>query len=97
VAPDTLNTVMSWPQIRGLTYSTIGRTLRGTVHSADGGRNEVWFGPPKLWRIAKPDGTPAYIENETDEYRFGDDGVAVHTVKSPHRLVATAGLSPRVL
>lgn len=88
---------MSWPQIRGLTYSPIGRTLRGTVHYAEGGWNEVWFEPPTLWRIEKPDGTPTFIENDTDEYRFGEDGIAVHTAKSPHRLVATMGLSPKLL
>ncbi|WP_246284567.1 DUF6924 domain-containing protein [Gordonia asplenii] len=36
------------------------------------------------------------MENDSDEYRFGDDGV-VHRHKSPNQLVATIGLSPTQL
>ncbi|GAC67163.1 hypothetical protein GS4_06_00090 [Gordonia soli NBRC 108243] len=87
----------SWPQIRGLSYSTAGRTARGTVYSSDGTASFVWFGPPTSWRMENSDGSPVYIENATDEYRFGEDGVAVHTAKYPNRLVAVAGVSPMVL
>ncbi|GGF17684.1 DUF6924 domain-containing protein [Williamsia phyllosphaerae] len=86
----------SWPQIRGLSYSTIGRTLRATVHG-EAGDSTIWFGPPDRWRVVGTDGTPRYIENETDEYRLREDGVAVHTSKSPNRMVATFGLSPTLL
>ncbi|MFC3243200.1 hypothetical protein ACFOJ6_13540 [Gordonia humi] len=57
----------------------------------------VWFAPPTSWRIENSDGSPAYIENATDEYVFGEDGVAVHTAKSPNRIVAAMGVSPTVL
>ncbi|QTI69199.1 hypothetical protein J6U32_00695 [Gordonia polyisoprenivorans] len=87
----------SWPQIRGLSFSTMGRTVRATAYSSDGAVNHVRFVPPTSWRIENSDGSPSYIENDTDEYRFGEDGVAVHTSKSPNRLVAVAGISPTVL
>lgn len=75
----------------------MGRTLRATVHSYDGESTYAWFAPPMSWRIEKADGAALYIENDSDEYRVGEDGVAVHTAKSPNRAVITMGLSPRVL
>jgi hypothetical protein len=75
----------------------MGRTARATVYSSDGTASSVWFAPPTSWRIENADGSPSYIENATDEYRFGEDGVAVHTAKSPNRFVAVAAMSPTVL
>lgn len=75
----------------------MGRTVRATVYSSDGVTNYVWFAPPTSWRIENADGSPCYIENATDEYRFGEDGVAVHTSKSPNRFVAVTGMSPTAL
>lgn len=87
----------SWSQIRGLSFGTMGRTARGTVYSSDGTASSVWFAPPTSWRMENADGSPSYIESATDEYMFGEDGVAVHTAKHPNRLVAVTGVSPTVL
>ncbi|MCF8611764.1 hypothetical protein L5G28_16580 [Gordonia sp. HY285] len=67
------------------------------MYSDDGTVSFVRFGPPTSWRIENSDGSPAYIENASDEYRFGEDSVAVHTAKFPNRLVAVLGVPPTVL
>ncbi|GAB04767.1 hypothetical protein GOAMR_21_00175 [Gordonia amarae NBRC 15530] len=87
----------SWRRIRGLSYSTIGRTVRARVHTSNGGEHLVRFDPPALWRLESPDGTTQLVENETDEYRVRDDGVAVHAHKAPNRVVMMMGLNPMQL
>lgn len=88
---------MTWPQIRGLNYSTMGRSVRADMWSDDTFAGRVWFLPPTTWRIEDAAGEATYIEDGTDEYRRADDGVMVHTVKSPHRFVMTIGSAPSQL
>ncbi|TJZ76028.1 hypothetical protein FCG67_18595 [Rhodococcus oryzae] len=85
---------MTWPQIRGLNYSTMGRAVRADMWCDDSFMGRAWFLPPTTWRIEDAAGEATYIENGTDEYRRADDGVMVHTAKSPNRFVMTSGAAP---
>lgn len=88
---------MTWPRVRGLNYSTMGRAVRADIFSGDGFTGRAWHLPPTSWRIENADGEPTYIENDTDEYRRADDAVMVHAAKSPNRMVATVGATPSLL
>ncbi|WP_072803483.1 DUF6924 domain-containing protein [Rhodococcoides yunnanense] len=89
--------VMSWAQIRGSNYSTIGRTIRAVVFGPGDSVQRVRHAPPSRWRIDDADGNPVFIENATDTYRRADDGVMLHTAKSPHDLVARIGFPSTLL
>ena len=81
----------TWPQIRGLTYSTIGRNLAGTMHSGSGPRR-VYFEHPNRWRTEDPVGTPIWIDTPTDSWTFPDDGGrATHFRKNPRAIVSIVG------
>ncbi|MGC0363612.1 hypothetical protein ABH922_001596 [Rhodococcus sp. 27YEA15] len=86
----------SWAQVRGLNYSTIGRTLRGVMCRPDGSRQTVWYSPTTRWRIEDESGQVLYIENATDKYRRAIDGIMLHSVKSPFTIELVVG-SPAVL
>ncbi|NKW03965.1 hypothetical protein GS922_22450 [Rhodococcus hoagii] len=88
---------MTWPQVRGLSYSTMGRSVRAETWADGTYTGKVWFQPPTSWRIENASGEVTYIENATDEYRRGDDGIMVHVVKSPHRWVMMTGHAPSLL
>lgn len=88
---------MRWPQVRGLSYGTMGRAVRAEIYSGNVFLGRVRYLPATSWRIEDADGTPTYIENDTDEYRRAEDAVMMRTVKSPHRIVMTGGASPSVL
>ncbi|MCA1007216.1 hypothetical protein LCL87_15940 [Rhodococcus hoagii] len=88
---------MSWPQVRGLSYSTMGRSVRAEMWAGGTYAGKVWFQPPTSWRIENAAGEVTYIENATDEYRRDDDRVMVHVVKSPHRWVMMTGDIPSLL
>lgn len=88
---------MTWPRVRGLSYSTMGRSVRAEMWADGTHTGKVWFQPPTSWRIENASGEVTYIENATDEYRRGDDGVMVHVVKSAHRWVMMTGDAPHLL
>lgn len=88
---------MTWPQVRGLSYSTMGRSVRAEMWADGTDVGTVWFQPPTSWRIENASGEVTYIENDTDEYRRDDDGVMVLVVKSPHRWVMLTGDAPSLL
>lgn len=88
---------MTWPQVRGLNFSTMGRTVRAEMWADGTYAGRVWFAPPASWRIDDAAGEARYIENDTDEYRRSDDGVMTHSVKSPNRWVMTLGDAPQDL
>ncbi|NKZ79557.1 hypothetical protein GTA28_22245 [Rhodococcus hoagii] len=87
----------TWPQVRGLNYGTMGRTVRAETWSNGVHTGRVWFQPPTSWRIENASGVATYIENDTDEYRLTDDGTMMHALKSPNRWVMTVGDSPTLL
>lgn len=87
-----------WAQVRGISYSTMGRPIRATIHQADGSVSRVWVDLPHRKRIENSSGHPTYIENADAEYRWhDDDGVMIRAMKSPNRLVATMGVGPEDL
>lgn len=82
----------TWPQIRGLTYSTIGRNLVGTMH-AGAETQRVFYGHPGRWRTEDADGNPVWIDTPTDSWTFPDDRTtATHRAKSPNTLISYTGL-----
>ncbi|GAA2059331.1 DUF6924 domain-containing protein [Williamsia deligens] len=86
-----------WPQIRGLTYSTIGRNLVGTMHAGPEPRR-VFYGHPGRWRTEDADGAPVWIDTPTDSWNIPGDGTAAtHRVKNARALVSYTGLGPRQL
>lgn len=81
-----------WAQVRGISYSSMGRPVRATVHHSDGSEFRVWVDLPHRKRIENWSGQPTYIENADAEYRWhDDDGVMIRAMKSPSRLVVTMG------
>ncbi|QSE88114.1 hypothetical protein JWS13_05460 [Rhodococcus pseudokoreensis] len=56
---------MRWPQVRGLNYGTMGRTVHAGLWSEGACAGRVWFLPPTSWRIEDPNGEPTRIENDT--------------------------------
>ncbi|MGW6694053.1 DUF6924 domain-containing protein [Rhodococcus sp. NPDC054953] len=88
---------MTWPRVRGLNFSTMGRPVGAEMYSDGSYTGRVWFAPPTSWRVENAAGEVTYIENDTDEYRRSDDGMMVHSVKSPNRWVMTIGDAPQTL
>lgn len=87
-----------WAQVRGLSYSTMGRPLRATIHHSDGAVSRIWVDPPNRKRIENASGQPTYIENAEAEYRWHhDDSVMIRDMKSPFRAVSTIGVGPEHL
>ena len=87
-----------WAQVRGISYSTMGRPVRATIHHSDGEVSRIWVDPPDRKRIENTSGHPTYIENAEAEYRWHhDDSVMIRDMKSPHRLVSTIGVGPEHL
>ncbi len=81
----------TWPQIRGLTYSTIGRNLAGTMHG-DLGPRRVYFAHPGRWRTEDAVGTPIWIDTPTDSWSFPDDGgPATHFPKNSRAIISITG------
>ena len=83
-----------WAQVRGISYSTMGRPVRATVHHSDGSESRVWVDHPQRKRIENSSGQPTYIDidNADAEYRWhDDDGVMIRAMNSPNRLVVTMG------
>ncbi|MBC7303925.1 MAG: hypothetical protein H5T78_23645 [Nocardia sp.] len=81
---------MTWPQVRGSSFSTMGRSIRAEFWRRGEYAGRVKHLPPTSWRIEDASGAPTYIENDEHEYRRSDD-VMVHSVKSANRGVAWAG------
>lgn len=82
----------TWPQIRGLTYSTIGRNLVGTMHAGSEPRR-VYLAHPGRLRIEDGGGNPTWIDTPTDSWTIpAGDSSATHRVKNPHTLVSYTGL-----
>ncbi|QII08049.1 hypothetical protein BH93_24060 [Rhodococcoides fascians A25f] len=85
---------MTWPQVRGLSYSTMGRSVRAEIYGPGDYSLRVWHTPKSLWRHEKLSGEVTFVENDSDQYRVADDGVMVHSEKSPHRMMSTMGGGP---
>jgi hypothetical protein len=85
---------MTWAQVRGLNYGTMGRNLRADMWSDGVPVGRLWFVPPTSWRIEDAAGDVNYIENDIDEYRRAEDGAMVHSAKSPSRWVMVTNDSP---
>lgn len=84
-----------WAQVRGISYSTMGRPVRATVHHSDGNVSRVWVDLPEGKRIENSSGQPTYIENADAEYRWHeDDGVMIRAKKWPNRLAAMLNVGP---
>ncbi|OZC75230.1 hypothetical protein CH251_10695 [Rhodococcus sp. 06-462-5] len=85
---------MTWPQVRGLSYSTMGRSVRAEIYGLGDYSLRVWHTPKSLWRHENPTGAVTFVENDTDQYYLADDGVMVHSEKSAQRMMSTMGGGP---
>ena len=87
-----------WPQVRAISYSTMGRPIRATVHSVNGESTRIWVDSPDHKRFENVSGQATYIENADAEYRWHDaDRVMIRAFKSPHRMVMNIGAGPERL
>lgn len=86
---------MTWEQLRGLNYATMGRSVRGNLW-IDGERTgRAWHLPPDTWRLENAAGEPTVVETAAEEFRRAADGVMVHAIKAgTTRVVATVGTPP---
>lgn len=63
---------MTWPRLRGKTYSLMGRSIRATIHYPDGITGRVWSAPGR-WRL-DVDGVTKELDNDVGRYFRAPDG-----------------------
>ncbi|MFH5229908.1 DUF6924 domain-containing protein [Antrihabitans spumae] len=87
---------MSWEQVRGLNYGTMGRSISAIMHQSNGGGERVRHSPAVYWRIDDESGEPVHIENATDVYRRATDGGMLHRAKTPYGFESRSGFPSRL-
>ncbi len=85
---------MTWPRLRGKTYSLMGRSIRATVHYPDGRTGRVWSAPGR-WRL-DADGVIKELSNDVGRYFRGPDGTMRLIRKQPNVMHAftSSGIDP---